>query len=249
MKYLEGTKIEDLTGMTFGDLTVIKFAGRAKDNKPLWECICSCGKSHITKAKYLKNGDCKSCGHRFEEAKRSIGEKRRTHGATTSDTDYLTKRLYKTWTAIKCRTTNENQKTYKEYGARDIKMCEEWLNDFEAFKTWALNNGFDPNLTIDRIDVNKGYSPDNCRWANEYIQRNNKQNTIWVEINGRKKSLKHWCDLFGLKYGRVYDWYYRKGISAKESLFKFLNKEGKSIEDFDLDKVITYDKSSSINFK
>ena len=103
---------------------------------------------------------------------------------------------------MRMRCNCKTNKAYKNYGGRGIKVCDEW-NDYLIFKSWSLNNGYTDDLTIERIDINKGYSPDNCKWIPLKDQCLNKQNTIWVDYKGQRKPLKVWCDELGLKYEKI----------------------------------------------
>lgn len=108
-------------------------------------------------------------------------------------------RLYLVYAAIVKRTTSKQYKTYYLYGGRGIKMCDEWLNDYQTFKKWSYENGYDDNapkyaLTIDRIDNNKGYNPDNCRWVSMKEQNNNTRRNRFITYNGVTKTLQQWCD-------------------------------------------------------
>jgi len=161
-------KLIDLTGKKFERLTVIERVGRSKDYQAVWLCICDCGTEKRVRSRDLKKGNTKSCGClRLENfIKRSI-----THG-------HRKERLYGVWSKIKERCYNPNNKSYKRYGGRGIKMCEQWKMDYLAFREWALSNGYDKDApfgecTIDRIDNDKGYSPDNCRWVDMLTQRKN----------------------------------------------------------------------------
>ncbi len=94
-------------------------------------------------------------------------------------------RLHSIWVMMRQRCYNANNKDYYNYGARGIQVCQEWIKDFKAFNEWAYNNGYEDKLSLDRVDVNSNYEPDNCRWATIEEQANNKRNTIYVEINDK----------------------------------------------------------------
>lgn len=121
-------------------------------------------------------------------------------------------RLCRIFNAMKSRCYNKNNRQYKDYGGRGIGLCEEW-NDrdkvgvetkgYIAFKKWALSNGYQDNLTIDRIDVNKGYSPDNCRWLSFKEQANNKTNNHYVTYKGKTQSLKKWAEELNINYNTI----------------------------------------------
>lgn len=124
-------------------------------------------------------------------------------------------RLNRIFRHIRGRCYNPNNKDYKDYGGRGITICEEWNNrekvpnednatkGYLAFKKWALSHGYSDNLTIDRIDTNKGYSPDNCRWVTNKVQQNNKRNNRYITYSGKTQSLAKWCEELGLNYNRV----------------------------------------------
>lgn len=114
----------------------------------------------------------------------------------------MRERLYATWNNIRQRCENPNRKDYRWYGGRGVSVCEEWKK-YSAFKSWALRNGYQDDLTIDRIDVSKGYAPDNCRWIPFKEQRENTSQTHKVTINDETKSVKAWCDLYGISYDMV----------------------------------------------
>lgn len=124
-------------------------------------------------------------------------------------------RLNKTFRDMKARCYNPKNKEYKNYGARGITVCDEWLNaervpekdnatkGYLLFKEWALSNGYADNLTIDRIDVNKGYSPDNCRWVDVKTQMNNRRCNHYITYKGRTQTLMQWCEELNLNYDRT----------------------------------------------
>lgn len=133
------------------------------------------------------------------------------HGASGS-------RLYRTWRSIKCRCYNENRQCYKNYGERNIQVCDEWLNSFQAFYDWAINNGYKENLTIDRIDPNGNYEPGNCRWATNLEQPRNKRSNKKYTIKGETHCLKEWCEILNLKYTTIKDRVNKLGWSIEEAL-------------------------------
>jgi hypothetical protein len=101
------------------------------------------------------------------------------------------------------RCKNKNVSEYKRYGQRGISVCAEWDNSFESFYLWAINNGYDDSLSIDRIDVNGNYEPSNCRWADDKTQARNKRNPHLIEFRGQKKMLVEWAETLGLNYRMV----------------------------------------------
>lgn len=122
-----------------------------------------------------------------------IEEANKTHGMRWT-------RLYNTWTQIKQRCTNKNNERYEDYGGRGIKVCDKWMNSFDAFREWSLKNGYKDNLSIDRIDVNGDYEPDNCKWSTDIDQQRNKRNNRLVTINGETKTLAEWAEISGIPY-------------------------------------------------
>lgn len=182
----------DLTGKRFGRLTVL---GRA--DKPghmvYWNCVCDCGKSHIAAGAYLKDGRIKSCGCLHNEKSAIRAKKQFTKHAESGS------RLHRIWKSMRTRCNNKNAKSYGDYGARGIVICPEW-DDYATFRDWAMANGYEDGLTIDRIDVNGDYCPENCRWVTWIMQSNNKRTTAYLTINGITHSIAEWSRLSGVKY-------------------------------------------------
>jgi hypothetical protein len=177
-------KLIDLTGMRFGRLVVINFSKR--DGKSsYWNCICDCGNEHIVRSDVLRKGISKSCGClQIELLRKRIT----THGLKKKN-----KRLYEIWQGMKRRCAYKKTINYDRYGGRGITVCNEWKNDFHAFYSWALSHGYKENLTIDRIDNNGNYCPENCHWTTMFYQNRNKSNNHILTFNGVTKVLSDWA--------------------------------------------------------
>mgnify|MGYP001624221728 FL=1 len=203
--------IKNIKGMKFGRLTVIEFYKKI-NHVAYWKCRCNCGNEIIASGILLRNGSVKSCGC----YKKDLGRKQLTkHGMCSS-------RIAIIWYRMKERCYCITNSSYKNYGGRGIKICDEWLNSFESFYDWAMKNGYKDNLSIDRIDNNGDYCPENCRWATRLQQSRNRRSNIHVEYNGIEYStLTELCDVLGIPYKTLYSrkkngTLYRYGIKIKE---------------------------------
>lgn len=154
----------DLIGQRYGRLTVLQRA-ETINKRTRWLCRCDCGQEVTVEAYNLKTGHTQSCGCLQKEAASLAST---THGMRHT-------RLYRIWVCMRNRCYQKSYHAYKHYGGRGISVCDTWLHDFQAFHDWAIENGYNDNLSIDRIDNNKGYAPDNCRWATQEEQNKNKR--------------------------------------------------------------------------
>lgn len=182
----------DLTGMVFGRLTVLaRYPENTKHSATQWVCRCSCVENTeiVAIAGNLNAGVTKSCGCLSREV---AAEKATSHGMYDSPE-------YKTWNSIKNRCYNQKSDPYGNYGARDIKMSEEWRDSFEAFYH-DMGPKPTPGHTIDRRDNDKGYCKENCRWATKLEQANNRRTNKVYEYKGERKTLAQWCVEFNLNY-------------------------------------------------
>lgn len=198
------SKINDLTGQKFNLLTV---KGMAQRNPIYWECVCDCGNTTLVRTSNLTGGKVKSCGCLQHKGNP-------THNQSRT-------RVYRIYAKMLRRCFVESDPAYSRYGGRGITMCDEWKNSFVAFSDWAYTNGYSDNLTIDRIDNNGDYCPENCRWTDYLTQSNNKRNNRVFEHNGETKTLSEWCKTLNLPYKRIYfrianGWTFEEAISQKK---------------------------------
>lgn len=167
-KNKKGGKMNEIeNGERYGKLTVLnRVIGNKKRNS--WNCRCACGKEVIVPANELLSGHRKSCG---------------------CSKPGLTKHpLHSVWTNMKTRCNNPKADNYRYYGGKGIRVCDEWNNSFYSFYEWAIQNGYDAenkkDSLLDRIDPNKDYCPENCRFADRYVQANNKNNNVHILFRG-----------------------------------------------------------------
>lgn len=211
----------DFTGMRFGRLTVVE---KANHDKSWWKCKCDCGNEKELVAWVLVKS--KSCGCLEEENRKALSSYNKTHGMTNS-------RLYSVWCGMKDRCTNPNLEHYDRYGGRGIKVCDEWMRSFESFYEWAIGAGFDETKSgkeqsIDRIDVNGNYEPNNCRWVTQKEQGRNRSDTLYIDYNGNRISIREFCEEHGITYIHFVFRRLNKGMTAEQILSDWKIKSNSS---------------------
>lgn len=198
---------KDITGQKFGRLTAIRRAGK-QGNHLLWEFRCDCGKTVIALGINVKSGKMKSCGClRAEQGREQLS----THGLSNT-------RLHEIWKSMRQRCNNPKNPSYPNYGGRGIAICPEW-DDFKLFFDWAILHGYKDGLQIDRIDNDGDYCPENCRWADEKTQSNNRRSNTWLECRGERHTVAEWSDLTGIKQSTILVRMMKYGWSVEQALF------------------------------
>lgn len=191
----------DVTGQRYGRLVALELAHVIKGQRS-WRFRCDCGTETIKQLSHVRQGRTRSCGCLKAEVERVASLK---HGARNGP--LKDRRLYSVWRSAKGRCNNPTDPGFKNYGARGIEMCAAWCADFEAFRA---DMGYPPaGASLDRIDNDGPYSPENCRWAQRGVQNTNKQRSIWVQRSSGAIPLSHLARESGVPYGtllaRIYD--------------------------------------------
>ena len=204
MKY---RKHKDYIGQQFYDLKILDY--KFENKKGYFYCECSCGNKKWMRSDGILSSDHKSCGCKSSSFK---------HGMSNT-------RLFNIWKGMKARCYNEKDHSYVNYGGRGIKICDDWIdeeNGFINFYNWAIKNGYKDNLSIDRIDVNGNYEPNNCRWTTTLEQQNNLRKNFNIEINGIIKSVSEWSRISGVSRTQIKN-RIKMGLSGEE-LIKPIHK-------------------------
>lgn len=189
-------KFIDHTGERFGNLVALKHEIRlTKHGKAaFWYCRCDCGTEKWVSANNLTRGSAKSCGCKMNDNPQNKPNPLKLNNP----------RLYSIWTGMKIRCLNPNSARYSDYGGRGITICEDWKS-FDDFCLWALSNGYEDGLTIERLDNDKSYCPSNCTWITKSEQNKNKRNLRMYTYNGETKHLAEWSRQYNIKYNLLYD--------------------------------------------
>lgn len=217
-----------LIGKKFGRLEVVgyvqDYVTKAGNIVSRWKCLCDCQldiPEEDRKYSYivtydLLNEKVKSCGCLHKEIVSVHGESRT--------------RLNRIWVDMRSRCYNSNAKDYKNYGARGIKVCDEWKDSFINFREWAINNGYTDELTIERINVNGDYSPENCKWATKKEQENNKRTNIYDYYKGEKLTMMQFADRINKSFGAVRHKFVEKNMPFEDIAKYFENQDALCVD-------------------
>ncbi len=214
-------RIIDKTGKKYGLLTVIERAD-SKNGETRWICQCYCGRKTVVRGGNLTSGAIKSCGCLRKER---ATEGHTTHGA--SKENGKRSKLYSIWIGMRRRCYDENSINYNYYGLRGITVCDDWKDDFEKFKEWALSSGYDSTLTIDRIENDKGYSPENCRWIGAKEQARNRRSNNVITFNGETHTAVEWEEKLGFSRGTISRRIRSRGWSVERALTEPIHAENR----------------------
>ena len=205
------SKLHDLTGQKFGLLTVVGLAD-TETRKTYWVCRCDCGNMKTVRSDSLLCGAIKSCGCLKKKQDKVNLVKNHRHKMSGT-------RIYLEWQGMKARCYNKSDARYADWGGRGITVCDQWKNSFEAFYEWAMENGYQKELSIDRIDNNGNYCPENCRWATQKEQSRNRRSNVNITIGNSTRTLTEWCEIFHVDYANVNAKYRRNRNATIDDLF------------------------------
>lgn len=207
-------------GDVFDRLTVTASDGRNRHRHPMWICECSCGSVCRIDGGNMKNGHTRSCGCLAREARRKV-----VHGEAALRTR---SKEYGIWVSMIGRCYNENDRAYKDYGGRGIKMCRRWRESYTAFLA-DMGRRPSPKHSIDRIDNDRGYAPNNCRWATQKEQGRNTRRTRMIAMDGERRPLIEWAERYNIQPGTLLARLDRQGMTLKQAL-KTPNQKAFSVE-------------------
>lgn len=209
-KFLNGTYDTSLIGKKYNKLKIMEFAYFKKDsrgsNRKYWKCLCDCGNYCVVEQNHIKGGVTKSCGClRFGRITYF------KHGENLT-------RLHRTWVQMRRRCREKKYDQYNRYAKRGTKVCDEW-QEYIPFRDWALANGYDDTLSIDRIDNDGDYTPENCRWADIKTQANNRSSNHLLTYKGVTKTTSQWAESSGLLLETLLE-RLKRGWSVEDAIFK-----------------------------
>ena len=199
---------KNLTGEKFGRLTIIGVSRKVESGnreRYYWRCKCDCGNEKEVRTDCLTSGLVKSCGCLKKDQDKINLTKYHKHKLSHT-------KLWDTYYGMKSRCYDKTDKRYSDYGGRGIELCPEWLENFENFVSWSLENGFDDNLQIDRIDNDSGYSPQNCRWISIKENCRNRRSNVMIEYQGKMITLVELSEILNIPYKTAYSKYRKYGV-------------------------------------
>lgn len=206
-------KLIDLTGQRFGRLTVIQRDKNDQYGNVRWICRCDCGNVVVRHGHVLRRNRPSDCGCGKSATMKKIATK---HGGKGT-------RLYSIWIDMLRRCECPKIQSFKRYGGRGITVCDSW-HDFVIFREWAVNNGYSDDLTLDRIDNDREYSPKNCRWATIKVQENNRGNNTLLTFEGKTHTLSQWAEITGIHRATISRRIIKYGWSVERALTEPLHK-------------------------
>ena len=184
----------DLRGLKFGRLTVLRESHR--NNGIVWDCVCDCGERHKAKTGHLRAGVVSSCGCAQREAGYNTGK---LHGHKRA-IHYLSHTpIADCYRNMLARCYDETNPRYHNYGGRGISVCDDWRADRKNFFFWGVHAGWQPGLTIERMDVDGDYCPENCTWIEAKAQQRNTTRSRYLEWNGERKTVVEWAEELGVR--------------------------------------------------
>ena len=208
-------KIQDMIGNRYGRLVVADIVITPPGYRNKCRCKCDCGSVVDVDSYELKRStkSTRSCGCLYRESRKYVAK---THGLTNT-------RIYNIWRSMNARCARQTDTNYKKYGKEGVNVCEEWQT-FEPFYEWAMANGYRDDLTIDRVDNEKGYCPDNCRWATQREQQNNRRNNRKIELNGEVHTCAEWARILNIHPSTLSYRLNVAGLNEKEALTRKVKK-------------------------
>ena len=209
----------NLTDQRFGKLIVEGRAGTDSSGHTTWLCKCECGNTTIARGSHLKRGYIQSCGCLATE---TLAKRSTKHGLERT-------RIYRIWNGMMIRCYNPKSNRYNRYGGRGITVCDEWKNDVKAFYDWAMANGYQDHLTIERKDNDGPYSPENCTWATMKEQLNHTSRNHMVTVSGVTKTVTQWVEDNGIAISTVYSrlqrgWTIERAVTEPSKTRKRVNE-------------------------
>lgn len=199
-------KIRNLLNLRFGKLQVVELLPKRKFGNAIWLCKCDCGNTTEVIGSRLVSGKTHMCNQCLKIQRKKVGSNIGNR-----------KRLHDVFRRMRNRCYNPNCDVYKHYGERGIKICDDWLNDFDSFYDWAVRNGYEYGLSIERIDVNGNYCPKNCIWIPLKEQAHNRRDTVYVCFRNQKISLAKICNDLDIDYYKIAS-YINRTYGSKDNI-------------------------------